>query len=100
MTSTAHSKSSRTQFRRLNESVRFVFPLMWNANKRQCLVSIISTLASAQLAPLLVVVLAYAVSEIQSSLAAGETHAAVLDRWLAASVTIGLLITASGGLKQ
>ncbi len=80
--------------------MRFVFPLMWNANRRQCLVAMLSTLISAQLAPLLVVVMALAVSEIQSSLASGEPHVAVLDRWLATSVTIGLLITASGGLKQ
>lgn len=102
MTSTpANSKkSTSTQFRRLIESVRFVFPLMWNANRRQCLVAIVSTLVSAQLAPVLVIVMAYAVSEIQASLASGEPHVAVLDRWLTASVTIGLLITAAGGLKQ
>ncbi len=98
--STVSDKTTNTKFRRVRESMRFVFPLMWNANRRQCLVSIISTLASAQLAPLLVVVMAYAVTEIQASLASGETHAMVLDRWLATSVTIGLLITASGGLKQ
>lgn len=99
-TTTATDKTSSTKFRRLIESTRFVFPLMWNANKRQCLVAMISTLISAQLAPLLVVVMAFAVSEIQASLKSGEPQAAVLDRWLAASVTLGLLISASGGLKQ
>ena len=102
MTSTTNKsqKSSHTKFRRVRESVQFVFPLIWHANRRQCMVAIISTLAAAQLAPLLVIVMAYAVSEIQASLASGEPHVAVLDRWLAASVTVGLLITAAGGLKQ
>lgn len=102
MTSTTNKsqKSSHTKFRRIRESVQFVFPLIWHANRRQCMVAIISTLAAAQLAPLLVIVMAYAVSEIQASLASGEPHVAVLDRWLAASVTVGLLITAAGGLKQ
>lgn len=100
MTTNPPAKTAFTKFRRIRDSMRFVFPLMWNANRRQCLLAIVSTLAAAQLAPVLVIVMAYAVSEIQTSLASGEPHVEVLDRWLAASVTIGLLITAAGGLKQ
>ena len=100
LTMNTPQKTSHTKFGRIRESVRFVFPLMWRANRRQCLVTIVSTLVSAQLAPLLVIVMAYAVTEIQTSIASGEPHVAVLDRWLAASVSIGLLIAAAGGLKQ
>lgn len=70
------------KLRDIRESVRFVLPLAWQANRRLCILTVASCLLAAAISPLLVVLTGAAVNEIRDAVDGAEAGGGSITFWL------------------